>query len=850
MPMKMPMNMKKDNKKKTKSDNVFSKVFKQKNKKGTASTTVDTAVDASIDEVGTATDNVVADSQLNGTEDENGALAQIAASSDAKSKKSKAKKNFGMPKLDALKNINLKNIVKPGKKNSQKMNSDNNSNNNSNNETDNNQENNAKKTKTKKSNGNIANNGFVSKINSIKIKLILAFAVPVAFIVVLGVISYNTAANAIIGNYEEANLSTIIKTADYYDVIFDNIISSSNEMAGNVTLKNYYSRMYKTDLFAEGNAYNEIQKYFMNVIIGNDMIDNVFVMCKYGNDIRTYNPSSVANTKGGFYEEFSQTEEAAKIDEVKKGFFTRHNFIDSKSKPEYAFTFGRQVYSNSTMACGYMYLDFNVEKINKAIQELDMGKNSIVALIIPDGGEIAGYNDGENIEISAADSDVVYVADKQFFKDMMADSEKNDGFEYVDYKGEKYLFLYSKVEDTGFAICSLVPRTVIMAQALKIRNTTVVIVIIAFIIALLIGSVMASSMSSAMNVMMKQLKKASEGDLTVNVRLNRKDEFLHLADSVNNMISKTKDMLVETSGIAGELGNAADTVSGSSKVLLEATRNITTAISEIEKGVIQQTEDSDNCVRQMDILTDKINVVSDSADNIASDANEAIDTVNNGRKTIDELSEKAGDTVAITKDIITGIQSVDDATRRIESIIAAINEISDQTSLLSLNASIEAARAGEAGKGFAVVADEIRKLAEQSSESVNQIRNIIDDINNKTQSTVTTAMRASDIVASQGTALDKTVSVFNRIEEKVEKLVSELDYIRNSIEDMQQGKIEVIDIIESISSISEETTAMVEEVSATAERQVQAVEDLNTQAENLTSESERLINNVGAFKID
>lgn len=685
-------------------------------------------------------------------------------------------------------------------------------------------------------------------LNSIKTKLVVSFAVPVFLIIILGIVSYNTASKAIISNFEEANLSTISKTADYYDLIFENIVSSSTEMISNTTLKNYYSRMYKSDIVKEGEAYTEIQKYFNSIIIGNDMIKNIFVICSYGNDIRTTNVTSLSSS---LYDEFSQTEDAAVIDESKMGFFTTHAYIDSKMAAlDYAFTFGRQVYSNSTKACGYIYIDISKNNIYEAIQGLDMGDGSIVGLILPDGGEIASYNGKDDTIFSEAGDDTVYFANQDFYLNIMADEEKTDGYEYVNYNGRQHLFIYSKIADTGFVICSLVPKSVITSQASSIKYITIAIVIIAFIIALLIGGSIAAGMSRAMKKIMDELEVASNGDLTVHVRLNRNDEFKVLSESVNNMIARTKDMIVETVGISDELGTAAEVVSGNSKVLLDSTKNITDAITEIEHGIIQQAGDSENCMNQMDMLALKMGAVSESADNIAKVANGARDIVSNGLVTIDELNSKTEDTVSITSDIIEGIQSLEGASKRIESIIGVINEIADQTALLSLNASIEAARAGDAGRGFAVVADEIRKLADQSAVSVSQIKKIIFDINSKTNATVVTARRASDIVESQGESLKKTVSVFKQIDREVENLVGELEHIRKDISDMEAGKKETLTAIESISAVSQETAATVQEVTATSERQLEAVEKLNSQAEDLSANSERLISTVGVFKIE
>lgn len=168
----------------------------------------------------------------------------------------------------------------------------------------------------------------------------------------------------------------------------------------------------------------------------------------------------------------------------------------------------------------------------------------------------------------------------------------------------------------------------------------------------------------------------------------------------------------------------------------------------------------------MDNLSDKINLVSDNSDKIARIADDTSKIVESGMTSIQELKGNAESTVQITNQVIEEITKLKDSSKSIAHIIGAINEIAEQTNLLSLNASIEAARAGEAGRGFAVVADEIRKLAEQSVDSVNEIRKIVDDINAKTNDTVNIAKKAKDVVEIQGESLQNAEHVFDKIQEQ------------------------------------------------------------------------------------
>ena len=215
-----------------------------------------------------------------------------------------------------------------------------------------------------------------------------------------------------------------------------------------------------------------------------------------------------------------------------------------------------------------------------------------------------------------------------------------------------------------------------------------------------------------------------------------------------------------------------------------------------------------------------------------------------------ELEDRVKDTTMITKDIIRDISELEKESRAINSIILTINDIADETNLLSLNASIEAARAGEAGKGFAVVSEEIRKLAEQSSEAGTQIGEIIARIQARMVKTIETAKKAEDIVSYQSDALGDTVNVFEDIKGHVNTLANDLDTISDNIQLIAVAKDDTLEAIASISATSNETEAASSELSRNAERQKKAVEVLYNEVKLLKKNSADLEQSVSIFKVE
>lgn len=695
------------------------------------------------------------------------------------------------------------------------------------------------------------NKSFALKLNSLKFKLIGGFLLPVVLIIILGVISYRNASSAIVSSFEESAQSAIDKTADYYELLFSTIVTTTKDLATNSDTQKYYSKVFMTDQSAEGKAYDTAKAYATSITLNNNFVNQIYILGNYGKDIYTASAGSNSNNA---YENFKNTDTAAYVDENRTGWFSYNEYFD-KWNFEYSFTYIRQLIATSSKPCGYVIVDLDKDTIYEPLMGLNFGDGSIFTLVASDGGEITkviNSDEEETIDsitmIRSNSEEERIFANAEFYQEIMADTENTSGSKYVTYNGESMLFLYSKI-DNGYTVCALVPRDVIMAQANSIKFMTVIMVIIGIILASVTGIVMATGIDTTLNIIMKNLEKAATGDLTVNIRVRRKDEFKVLTDNINNMIKRVRSLINEALYVSEEVSASTEEVTSNTQLLLDATQAITDSIKFMEQGIMQQANDSEDCMRQMDNLSDKIAVVSENTNVIAQIADDAKDTVKNGLITIEELDGKAKDTVNITSEVIAGIESLQGASKKIGNIIGAINEIAEQTNLLSLNASIEAARAGEAGRGFAVVADEIRKLADQSVASVNEIELIIADINTKTKNTVNIAMHAEEIVSSQGEALQRTIKVFNDIEVQVDRLADNLANIVRGVGEIEETKQGTVLAVESISAVSQETAATAEEITESANKQLESVEVLNGAANELCENSEKLIEAIKLFNV-
>lgn len=199
---------------------------------------------------------------------------------------------------------------------------------------------------------------------------------------------------------------------------------------------------------------------------------------------------------------------------------------------------------------------------------------------------------------------------------------------------------------------------------------------------------------------------------------------------------------------------------------------------------------------------------------------------------------------------MNSIYKLNDDMKQIKSIVGMIVSISEQTNLLSLNASIEAARAGEAGRGFAVVADEVGKLAAQSKDASTEINKILNSILEETKITTEEANRTTIIVKAQMEAVNRTDISLNNIFNSMIEVVSKLNKMSSSINEIVVSKENTLKSIEGISSVSEENAATTEEVSASTQEQIVGTQQLLSYAVELNDMVQKLNSAISVFKVN
>lgn len=669
-------------------------------------------------------------------------------------------------------------------------------------------------------------------MNSIGTKLIIGFLFPVVFIIVLGILSFSKASNAIISRYEDETLNTVALASDYLMLGMESVESTAERILKDDNVLDYYSGDYANKPSYEYILIESISNNIKSTVDSDQFIHSIHLLAEYGDDI-----SNVSTINSDSYVKYVDDDTLGKLTKenpayVWSGYHTILDETQKINKEDYAMTYTKW---NKTIN-GFVVADVDIQQVSQLFKKMKVEKESIIGLVSNDGREIFPQTKG------------IVFSSQDFYKKAISSSETNN-FEYVTYMGEEYLYVYSKIGDTKAMLCSLVPKDIILSKVNTIKYMTIIIVIVSSLIAVVIGISLSIGIKKVVKLLLKSLSKAAAGDLTVGISLHREDEFGQLAYSITEMIKNMKGLIEKVVDVSKSVSNAAIQLSDSTSHMLITSKEITGAIHEIEEGVYLQSSDTENSLIQMDELAQKISSIYNSTSKMEIISDNTRKSVKNGMMTMDELDEKAKSTSLITKDIIGEIERLKVASESIGDIVEVINEIAARTNLLSLNASIEAARAGEYGKGFAVVAGEIRILAEQSMSSVGQIKDLVNDIQFCTEKTVITAKNAGEIVETQGDVVKCTIQEFQNINEHVEDLTQNLGEITKEIEGIEDSKVELLKHMRSLSDVSELSAAAVGEASVSVDDQLEMVQKLNLEAKELEKAARKLEGAISIFKV-
>lgn len=416
--------------------------------------------------------------------------------------------------------------------------------------------------------------------------------------------------------------------------------------------------------------------------------------------------------------------------------------------------------------------------------------------------------------------------------------------EYKNEDGNKVISAYSTIKLPGtsknWAVITVENKSDAMSLVTEYVKQNAFIAILLLIVAIIATYFISRSITKPIVQLMHLMEKAAGGDLTVNSSYQSKNEIGRLSASFSIMITQIRDLIIQIDSLGDQVVASSHTLSSTTQQTVASIEEVSKATTDVAMGASNQAKDAEDGViavtefsEEIDNISIQINQSKDFSDQIHSSAVK-------GLEIMDLLTDKTEESNKVGNEVVNTVEELNKKANEINTIVEAIMQISENTNLLSLNASIEAARAGEAGKGFAVVAEEIRKLATNTSVSSNNIKNIITALQDDVKKTQDTILLSKTVNEEQTNAVTASKEAFQEISQGINGIVARTNKVIEGLNLIKTSKEKVVSVIENFSAVSEETAASSEEVSASIEEQNAVAEQVGTLANELYEISKKL----------
>ena len=520
---------------------------------------------------------------------------------------------------------------------------------------------------------------------------------------------------------------------------------------------------------------------------------------------------------------------------------------------------------NSEVEKGNLSLEDAQEKVKVAIlgekdseghrpinPDLDLGENGYMFILDDEGNVIAHPTiEGDNTWDSADPNGI------KSTQENIKKANEGGGFTFFSWPmpGDENVIeskvAYSEKDDNwGWTVVSGTYMMDFNAPAKEILNIILIVAGLALGLGIVIIWVFSNTISKPIRLVAERMNYLANGDLSQEkINVKSKDETGQLANAMNEMQEKLKEMIYSISSASETITSRSEELTQSSNEVKVGSDQIATTMEEIASGSETQANSISDLASAMQVYAQDVDRANENGEHIYDSSSEVLGITDEGSQLMESSKRQMAKIDQIVHEAVEKVQGLDAQSQEISKLVSVIQDIAEQTNLLALNAAIEAARAGEHGAGFAVVADEVRKLAEQVSDSVTDITTIVSNIQIESSS-VTNTLQDGYKEVEQGTnEIETTSEKFNGINKAVTDMVTNVQSISSSLTSIVANTQQMNSTIEDIAAISEESAAGVEQTSASTQQTSAAMEEVSESSNELANLATKLNDLIRHFKL-
>ena len=418
---------------------------------------------------------------------------------------------------------------------------------------------------------------------------------------------------------------------------------------------------------------------------------------------------------------------------------------------------------------------------------------------------------------------------------------------------QAYCVAYVPIKDDAGNVVSMAFTGVSRESVNKhIMHSIITIICIGLAINALTGLViykLASNMADAIRTLNDGIDNLANGKfVSIEKHLYRQDEIGKALNSTNSLVAVLNDVISHIKESSVTLQQSSTNLETMANDLSETSGTVSNAVEDIAHGAVEQAESIQSAVDNVAEIDTAVGNVVTATDLLTETAQEMTTNSKNSEQALVKLENSFNTMTENISSIVDAVGETSNAVDTVNDKIESINAIASQTNLLALNASIEAARAGEQGRGFSVVATEIGKLAADSNNTANEIKNEMINLLSVTHDVNEKAMEVQDIAGQVTGVLQDVVGLIRDLITHITTTVENINSISEEARTCMSAKDVVTDAMSALSAISEENAASTEETSASVIELSASVESLSEAANNLLQLASALENDVSFFE--
>jgi len=515
---------------------------------------------------------------------------------------------------------------------------------------------------------------------------------------------------------------------------------------------------------------------------------------------------------------------------------------------------------------GVIGIDVKLDTLKELANSAKIGETGFFFLLDRNGNLLTYPNEEKHLgkNLLSPDDETIKFAEKfPFLKNLY---EKNEGVIYEN----KSIIVYTTNEVTGWKLVFMADEQDLFGISTSIDNlgrenqkqiteaekhvdgskmnflfSGIVVMLSVFLFAYYISNTLIKKIEK-----LKSLTSSiADGDLTKQLDVKSGDEIDELTKHFNSMLMKLKELVEENIRLAEKIDLSANELATFTDETTAQATQITYNMQEISESATTQSGDLNNVVNVVKQFSKSIQDMIHDAEGVNASVYDTVIVSRKGTDIVEGLQKTSVKNLELSNEVVGNILNLSKQMEYITSFTTSIKEIAEKTNLLALNASIEAARAGDAGRGFKVVADEVKKLAEQSSLSTNEIDLIVDGIKNQLGISVQNINETEAMAKEQHKMVDETKEVFNKIEKAISAISLQMEHVKETMNELSNAKEDFVSTINNISVITEQTAISTENVVSTSKEQIEAFEHLSESAQKLKEMTVSLKEQIGKFKI-